>query len=96
MLKFFFTVDVEIWTGGWDRLDERFPDCFQRYVYGRTKTGDWGLPGTLRILAEHGLRGVFFVEPLFALRFGLAPLQEVANASWLVAHLEPVRASALV
>lgn len=77
MLKVFFTVDVEVWTGGWDRLDERFPDAFRRHVYGKTRTGDWGLPRKLSILNEHGLRGVFFVEPLFALRFGLAPLQEV-------------------
>jgi len=36
---------------------------------------------TLRILNDHGLRGVFFVEPLFSARFGLAPLQEIVGSS---------------
>lgn len=79
MLKVFFTVDVEVWIGGWDRLDERFPDAFRRHIYGHTRTGDWGLPRKLAILNDHGLKGVFFVEPLFALRFGMAPLQEIVG-----------------
>ena len=30
---------------------------------------------TLRVLKEHGIKGVFFVEPLFAARFGLEKLR---------------------
>ncbi len=73
------TVDVEVWCDGWDRLDERFPSCFQQYVYGRTARGDYGLPYQLRVLRAHGLAATFFVEPLFALRFGRAPLAEVTG-----------------
>lgn len=79
MLNVFFTVDTEIWCGGWDNLDRAFPEAFRSYVYGPTPHGDYGLPMTLRVLNDHGLRGVFFVEPLFAMRFGRAWLQEVVG-----------------
>jgi hypothetical protein len=78
-VKVYFTVDVEIWPGAWDGLDSRFPEAFRRYIYGDTPQGQYGLPMTLRVLSEHGLRGVFYVEPLFSFRFGLAPLQEVVG-----------------
>ncbi len=75
----FLTFDVEIWCDGWSDLDRKFPDAFRRYVYGRSRHGDCALPLTLRILQDHGLRGTFFVEPLFAMRFGLEPLREVVG-----------------
>jgi hypothetical protein len=79
MLKVFFTVDTEIWCGGWDDLDRKFPAAFQQYVYGPTDQGNYALPMTMEILSDHGLKGVFFVEPLFATRFGLSPLQEMVE-----------------
>jgi len=77
MLDVFFTVDVEIWCDGWKHLDERFPDAFRKYIYGPTPKGDYGLPFQIKLLNSHGLTGVFFVEPLFATRFGSAPLAEI-------------------
>ena len=79
MLDVFITVDTEIWCGGWDDLDARFPEAFRRYVYGPTSTGDHGLPLQLSILADHGLKASFFVEPLFSARFGRAPLAEIVG-----------------
>jgi hypothetical protein len=79
MLKVFLTVDVEIWCGGWDALDRSFPEAFRRYVYGPTRSGEYALPYLLALLEAHGLDGVFFVEPLFAGRFGAAPLAEVVG-----------------
>lgn len=73
------TFDVEVWCNDWAKLDERFPAAFQRYVFGRSAKGDYALPKTLEILARHGLRGVFFVEPLFAARFGLQHLQVIVS-----------------
>ena len=78
MLKVYFTVDVEIWCG-WESLDDRFPAAFRRYVYGPTPSGEYGLPTTLSVLADHGLSAVFFVEALFASRFGIAPLAEIVD-----------------
>jgi hypothetical protein len=77
MLDVFFTVDVEIWCGGWRDIDARFPRAFQQYVYGKTPQGEYALRYKLKQLQDHGLHGVFFVEPLFATRFGLEPLAEI-------------------
>ena len=78
MLDVFLTCDTEVWCPGWDSLDASFPGSFQRYVYGRAGDGrSYGLPFQLATLRDHGLTGVFFVEPLFSGRFGLEPLQEI-------------------
>ena len=79
MLKVFLTVDVEIWCDGWGQLDKKFPSAFRRYIYGETANGKYGLPFQLQVLQDYGLKGVFFVEPLFSTRFGLAPLQEIVS-----------------
>jgi hypothetical protein len=79
MLDVYFSVDVEVWCDGWNNLDEKFPDSFRRYVYGPTARGNFGLPYTLQVLNEHGLKGVFFVEPLFSTRFGRQPLEEIVG-----------------
>lgn len=71
--------DVEIWCNGWTRLDEEFPRAFERYVYGHSRDDGAALPATLDILRRHGIRGVFFVEPLFAARFGLRYLKEIVD-----------------
>jgi hypothetical protein len=75
----FITCDVEIWCDGWDDIDAKFPEAFRRYVYGPTAHGDYGLPYQIALLREHGLTGVFFVEPLFSARFGAAPLAEMVG-----------------
>lgn len=79
MVDVFLTVDVEVWCDGWNDIDAKFPSAFQRYIYGPTSRGDYGLPYQLHQLQEHGLTGVFFVEPLFSTRFGLEPLSEILS-----------------
>ena len=78
-MKVLLTFDVEVWCNGWDALDKSFPPSFERYVYGRSHCGDYALPKTLEILSRHGLRGVFFVEPLFAARFGQSYLDTIVQ-----------------
>lgn len=78
-MRVFLTFDVEIWCGGWDDLDERFPAAYRRYVFGASERDGYALPMTLRILSEHGLRAVFFVEPLFSARFGADKLKTIVN-----------------
>ena len=77
MLNVYFTIDVEIWCDGWFDIDLKFPDAFRRYIYG--PGGRHGLPDQLRMLSDHGLKSVCFVEALFAGRFGLEPLTEVVG-----------------
>jgi hypothetical protein len=71
--------DIEVWCNGWTRLDEDFPRAFERYVYGHSRTEPRALPKTLEILRRHGLRAVFFVEPLFAARFGVDHLRRIVD-----------------
>lgn len=78
-MNVFLTFDIEIWCNDWTALDERFPAAFERYVYGRSRAGDYALPKTLECLNRHGLRGVFFVEPLFAARFGVEYLEKLTS-----------------
>jgi len=78
-MNVFLTFDIEVWCPSWENLDENFPSAFQRYVYGRSKFGAYALPKTLDILVKHGLHGVFFVEPLFAARFGLEYLARIVE-----------------
>jgi hypothetical protein len=79
LLDVFITVDVEIWCDGWKEIDEKFPASFRKYIYGPTPRGHYGLPFQIDALNEHGLPGVFFVEPLFSTRFGPQPLQEIVQ-----------------
>lgn len=78
-MNVYLSFDIEIWCNDWHNLDGAFPGSFDRYVYGRSKHGDYALPQTLAILNRHGLKGVFFVEPLFAARFGMQPLRTVVD-----------------
>lgn len=78
-MNVYLTFDIEVWCNGWDKLDAVFPGNFERYVFGRSKHGDYALPKTLEILNRHGLKGVFFVEPLFAARFGSEYLEKIVN-----------------
>jgi hypothetical protein len=79
MLDVFITVDVELWCDGWQDIDAKFKGAFQRYVYGSTPSGAYGLPYQLAVLGDHGLAAAFFVEPLFSARFGPAPLAEIVE-----------------
>ena len=78
-MNVYLSFDIEVWCNGWDQLDILFPSAFERYIYGHSREDGYALPKTLEILSRHGLRGVFFVEPLFAARFGLEPLQRIVG-----------------
>ena len=73
------TFDIEVWCNGWNNLDSEFPEYFDRYVFGRSRHGEYALPKTLEILNQYGLKGIFFVEPLFAARFGIEHLQTIVR-----------------
>ena len=78
-MNVYLTFDVEVWCDGWSDLDGRFPASFDRYYFGRSKAGNYALPKTLEILNANRLVGVFFVEPLFAARFGKKHLDVVTR-----------------
>lgn len=78
-MNVYLTFDIEVWCNGWNNLDSVFSKNFERYIYGRSLHGAYALPKTLEILNNSGLKGIFFVEPLFAARFGIEYLQEIVN-----------------
>jgi hypothetical protein len=84
LLDVYLSIDVEVWCDGWEGLDEKFPAAFERYVYGPGR--QFGLPHQLQMIAAHGLKAVCFVEPLFAGRFGHAPLQEIVGLVETTGH----------
>jgi hypothetical protein len=93
-MKVHVTFDVEVWCNSWNDLDVRFPTAFDRYCYGRSKAGEYALPKTLEVMRTYGLVGVFFVEPLFAARFGerwLATIVDLIAAAGqdVQLHLHP-------
>lgn len=93
-MQVFLTFDVEIWCDEWAHLDRDFSAAFRRYVYGTSKYGNFALPKTLEILNSNGICATFFVEPLFAYRFGVEPLAEIiriirASGQDVQLHLHP-------
>ncbi len=78
-MNVYLTFDIEVWCNGWNDLDHVFPASFERYIYGHSAHGDYALPKTLELLNRHGLLGVFFVEPLFATRFGQQYLDTIVG-----------------
>ena len=78
-MQILLTFDVEIWCAHWDRIDHEFPAAFDRYVNGGSVAGEFALPKTLEILGRHNLHGIFFVEGLFAARFGIDYLRRIVE-----------------
>ena len=85
-MNVYLSFDVEVWCDSWDALDRSFAPSFARYVWGHSAHGDYALPQTLAMLNRHGLPGVFFVEPLFAARFGLAHLATIVQLIRAAGH----------
>lgn len=79
MLDVFVTVDTEVWTDGWDLSPGRLREYYDRYIEGRTPSGDFGLTHQLQAARERDLKFVFFVEPLFAYEFGVEPLRDIID-----------------
>jgi len=78
-MRLILSFDIEVWCNGWTRLDDEFPRAFERYVYGHSRTDGGALPTILEVLRRHDVRAVFFVESLFAARFGVAYLREIVD-----------------
>ncbi|MBS0492963.1 MAG: polysaccharide deacetylase [Proteobacteria bacterium] len=82
----FFTIDVEVSSNGWKNLDERFVNIFNQSIHGKTPQGQFGLPYQLKVMNDHGLMSVCFIEPLFSARFGQQPLDEVVGIVCAAGH----------
>jgi len=78
LLNVFITIDTEITAPYSDRWRETGLSFeLARDIHGRTRSGDFGIGHQMRVMNEHGLEGVFFVEALCADAAGDAPLAEI-------------------
>src|SRR5690348_7762936 len=79
-LNVLFTVDTEVWpeTADW-RADNLLRDV-DRDLNGKTSEGEFGTAYQAQTLASHDLKGVFFVEALYAYAVGLEFLKKTINA----------------
>ncbi|MGH7139748.1 MAG: hypothetical protein ACREHD_28745, partial [Pirellulales bacterium] len=79
MLNVFITVDTESWPRQPDWRETRLARDIEREVIGRTTEGDFGIAYQMRVLNRYGLKGVFFVESLFACAVGVERLREIVS-----------------
>jgi hypothetical protein len=77
MLNVFLTVDTEVWPLLPDWREAGLSADINRDVYGVTSAGEYGISYQMAVLSRYGLKGVFFVEPLFAEVAGPGPLRAI-------------------
>jgi hypothetical protein len=79
-LDVFITVDTEAWPRAADWRETRLRADMDRDFHGRTPEGDFGIRYQMEVLNRYGLKGVFFVESVFADVVGLDRLEEIVAA----------------
>jgi peptidoglycan/xylan/chitin deacetylase (PgdA/CDA1 family) len=83
-MDIYLTVDTEMWplhAGNWPHTpldpNQTCEKEFDAYFFGNSRQGASGLPYQLEMLARHGLKATFFLDPLFSFALGLRKLQKV-------------------
>ena len=78
MTHLYITIDTEYSSGipGASGVPER-ADNYARCIAGRTGEGDYGVDYQLRLFEEHGIRASFFVDPMPALLWGIASIEDI-------------------
>lgn len=80
-MQVYYTVDTEFWPRDPVHPDfSRIEEDFQRDVFGVTREGEYGIRYQMDALEAEGLKGVFFIEALHALKFGGRYLREMVDA----------------
>lgn len=79
MLDVFLTVNSHIGYSEPDDISLQFAERYLGKIYGTSRDGDCALPLLLKLFEDSGLAASFFVESLFAVKYGLQPLQEVVE-----------------
>ena len=85
MTQVFFTVDTEL-SPGFHQRNMSADENLQRNVFGKVSDGAWGIGYQMSRLNAHGLKGVFFVETLSALVYGIDVLRRVVAAILEAGH----------
>jgi hypothetical protein len=75
------TIDTEIsghWVPQW--RETRLAREIERDIFGRTGKGDVGILYQMEVMNRCGLKGIFFLESLFASVVGIEPLKRIVDA----------------
>lgn len=78
-LEIMYTVDVESWPRLSDWRETSLSGDLARDIYGATPEGEFGIAYQAELLQKNGLKGVFFVEALFACEVGIEPLKAIVD-----------------
>lgn len=73
-LNVFFTIDTELWLH-YDTFEENLSSA----IYGTTELTHYGLEYQLQTFHKYDLKAYFFIEPLFSLRHGKKPLDDIVR-----------------
>jgi peptidoglycan/xylan/chitin deacetylase (PgdA/CDA1 family) len=79
-LCFLFTIDTEISMGGAGRDPSLKPVGAKKRIWGETEDGRFGIERFMDVFDEHGMKGVFFFEPVARRIVPEADLEEAARA----------------
>jgi hypothetical protein len=85
LTRIFYTVDTEL-SSSRQRAGMSIEDNYDLSIEGRTAEGDFGLTFQCRELHAHGLTGVFFVDPLPALLYGVDLLRKMIEPILFYGH----------
>jgi len=78
MTDVLITVDTEM-TSSLHRKGLRATENVASSIFGRTSSGEFGVGWQMERMDEHGLKGVFFVDPMPALVYGEALLADIVG-----------------
>ena len=76
--RVFITIDTEYSSGLYNGPGDR-AENFARSIACVTRDGPSGITHKLQLLAEHGQKAVFFVDPMPALVWGVAAIEDVVG-----------------
>lgn len=79
-MNVYLTVDTEI-TSGWYRVHgaKYIGAIFDKSILGKSHDGSVGIGYKMDVLDRHGLKGVFFVDPMPALIFGVSIIRDIVQ-----------------
>ena len=78
-MDIYITVDTEVWPKSEGLTADGLDAYIAEDVYGATDRGEFGIGYQMDVLESNGLRGVFFVESLFAIATGRAHLSRIVK-----------------
>lgn len=79
MVNVFITIDTELYPRTLDWAKNHLGEEMERFIYGVTPGGEFGIRYQSQLLARYGLKAVFFVESLFACAAGVTPLRKIVS-----------------